>query len=217
MKTIAIIAQKGGSGKTTTAVHLGVAAAKSGLLTAIIDLDPQATARSWGGKRTAEEGPEVIGDHASRLPHLLDEARKNGAELVIVDSAPNADQAALAAARAADLILIPCRPSVFDLEAIRTTLDLAQIAKKPAFVLLNAVPVRSRIGAEAAAGLREQGAQVAPVSLSHRAAFGHSVIDGRSAQEYEPAGKAAEEVAALFSWICGQVGISSRGHVHMKA
>lgn len=217
MKTVAIISQKGGAGKTTLAVHIGVAAARLGMLTALIDLDPQGTARSWASRRQLEDGPEVIGDHASQLPSLLAAAAKNGASLVVIDTAPNADQAALAAARAADLILIPCRPAAFDLEAIKTTLDLAQIAKKPAFVVLNAVPVRSKIGDEAAAGLREQGAQVAPIFLCHRAAYGHAVIDGRSAQEFEAGSKADHEVDALFNWLCGQVDMSTSGHVYKKA
>ena len=211
MKTVAIISQKGGAGKTTLAVHIGVAAARLGMISAIIDLDPQGTARSWASRRR-EEGPEVVGDHASQLPALLAAAEKNGAALVVIDTAPNADQAALAAARAADLILIPCRPAAFDLEAIKTTLDLAQIAKKPAFVVLNAVPVRSKIGDEAAAGLKGQGAQVAPTYLSHRAAYGHAVIDGRTAQEYEAGGKADQEVDTLFQWVCGHVGLSTSRH-----
>jgi chromosome partitioning protein len=118
MRTIAVISQKGGAGKTTTAVHLAVAAQQEGYRVAVIDLDPQATARKWGDKRQDPE-PEVIGDHAERLPQLVEAARANGADLLIIDTAPNADRASLAAARAADLILIPCRPAAFDLEATR--------------------------------------------------------------------------------------------------
>jgi len=67
-------------------------------------------------------------------------ARANGADLLIVDTAPNADQASLKAAREADLILIPCRPAAFDLEAVETTIDLAHLAKKPFAVVLNCAP-----------------------------------------------------------------------------
>ena len=123
MWTVSIVSQKGGAGKTTLAVHLATAAQQAGLTVAVIDLDPQATARRWGEKRG--RAPEVVSDHAIRLPALLQAARTNGADLVFVDTAPNADQAALGAARAADLILIPCRPSAFDLEAVEATLTLA--------------------------------------------------------------------------------------------
>ena len=210
MKIIAIVSQKGGAGKTTLAVHLATAAVAAGHRAAIIDLDPQATATSWGDRRTAPE-PEVISGQAVRLPALIAAAQGNGADFLVLDTAPNADQTASLAARAADLVLIPCRPSTFDLEAIATTLLLAKAASKPAFVVLNAVPPRSSIGKEAAAELVAQGAQVAVPQLSHRAAFTHGVIDGRTAQEFEPQGKAAEEIEALYTWLCGLMDMPTRG------
>jgi chromosome partitioning protein len=211
MKIIAIISQKGGAGKTTLAVHLATAAATAGHATAIIDLDPQGTAASWGDRRSAEE-PEIISGQAVRIPALVGTAKANGADFLVLDTAPNADQTASMAARAADVVLIPCRPAAFDLEAIETTLMLAKAAGKPAYVVLNAVPPRSGIGREAAEGLTGKGARVAPAQLTHRAAFGHGVIDGRTAQEFEPHGKAAEEVAALYTWLCGLVDMPTSRH-----
>lgn len=211
MKIVAIISQKGGAGKTTLAVHLATAAASAGHTTAIIDLDPQATAASWGDRR-ATGAPEVISGQAARLPALVNAARENGADFLVLDTAPNADQVVSLAARAADLVLIPCRPAAFDLQAIETTLMLAKAAMKPAYVVLNAVPPRSAIGKEAAEGLATGGAKVAPHQLTHRVAFAHGVIDGRTAQEFEPQGKAAEEVEALYVWLCGTVGMPTHGH-----
>jgi chromosome partitioning protein len=216
MKIIAIISQKGGAGKTTLAVHLATAAASAGHTAAVIDLDPQATAASWGDRRTAE-APEVISGQAARLPALVNAARQNGADFLVLDTAPNADQVVSLAARAADLVLIPCRAATFDLEAIETTLMLARAALKPAYVVLNAVPPRSGVGKEAAEGLAARGAQVAPHQLTHRAAFAHGVIDGRSAQEFEPHGKAADEIEALYEWLCGVVDMPTRGHAYMAA
>src|SRR6202044_1718251 len=182
------------AGKTTLAVHLATAAATAGHTVAIIDLDPQATAASWGDRRTAS-APEGISGQAARLPALISTAQQNGAYFLVLDTAPNADQVVSLAARAADLVLIPCRAAAFDLEAIETTLMLAKAAMKPAYVVLNSVPPRSGIGKEAAQGLTGRGAKVAPFQLTHRAAFAHGVIDGRTAQEFEPQGKAAEEIA----------------------
>ncbi len=213
MKTIAIISQKGGSGKSTISVHLAVAAALQGLRTAVVDLDPQATARKWGDKREAAE-PEVVGDHAERLPQLIEAAKANGADLLVIDTAPNADRASLAAARAADLVLIPCRPAAFDLDAIEATSDLAAIAKKPAWVVLNSAPIRSAIVDEARRGLEAKGTKVAPQVVHGRVVFSHSVIDGRTALELEPDGKAAEEIGALFAWARGQVGLRTKLHAH---
>jgi chromosome partitioning protein len=216
MKIIAIISQKGGTGKTTLAVHLATVVVASGRTAAIIDLDPQATAASWGDRRAADM-PEVVSGQAVRLPSLVKAAEDNGADILILDTAPNADQAASLAARAADLVLIPCRPAAFDLEAIETTLLLAKTAGKPAYVVLNAVPPRSPIGKEAAAGLAGKGAQVAPHVLTHRAAFAHGVIDGRTAQEFEPGGKAAQEIDQLYKWLCSVVGMPTRRHVPKAA
>ncbi len=204
MKTIAVISQKGGAGKTTVAVHLAVAAERRRLKTALFDLDPQASASSWADKRR-QPFPAVISAQASRLPGLLEQAVAQKADLVIIDSAPNADTASLAAAKAADLILVPCRPAAFDLNAIGTTLSLAAIAGRPAFVLLNAVPPQGKLAEEARDTLSKSGIQVAAPILHHLVAFSHSVNDGRTAQEYDAKSKAAHETDMLMAWLMKQV------------
>lgn len=216
MKIVAIVSQKGGSGKTTLAIHLATAATQAGHNVAVIDLDPQATATKWGDRREVG-APEVISGHATRLPSLISAAQANGADLLVLDTAPNADQIAALAARSADLVLIPCRPARFDLEAIEATLLLVETAQKPAFVVLNSVPPQGTITEEAAAGLENVGVKVAPHTLGQRAAFTHSVIDGRAAQEFEPKGKAAREVEGIYLWLCGQVGMSTRRHKERAA
>jgi chromosome partitioning protein len=200
MKTIAIISQKGGAGKTTVAIHLAVAAEQHGLKTALFDLDPQASASSWSDKR-GTNSPAVVSAQAARLPSLLEQAAPQSADLVIIDSAPNEDSASLAAARAADLILIPCCPAAFDLNAIGTTLNLAVVASKPAFVLLNAVPPLGKVGEEARLALEEGGVMVVAQMLHQLVAYSHAVNDGRTAQELDPKSKAALEIAALFAWV----------------
>jgi chromosome partitioning protein len=127
IKTIAIISHTGGAGKTTIGIHLAVAAEKRGMNTALFDLDPQASASSWSDKRN-QTSPAVVSAQATRLLGLVEEAAAQSADLVIIENAANADAASLAAARAADLILIPCRPAAFDLNAIGTTLNLAALA-----------------------------------------------------------------------------------------
>jgi chromosome partitioning protein len=114
MKRLAILSQKGGAGKTTIAVNLAVAADRLGMAAAVIDIDPQVSAARWGDSRQSES-PPVISAHAERLSYFLETCRKNSAELVIVDTAPHAQGDALTAARQADFILIPCRPSIVDL------------------------------------------------------------------------------------------------------
>jgi chromosome partitioning protein len=200
MKTVAITSQKGGTGKTTTAVHLATAATLAGYHAVVIDLDPQGSAATWGDDRGAP-APEVISGQASRLNVLLEAAAREGFDLVVIDTGPAADAAARRSAELADLVLIPCRPSAFDLKAIRTTLDLVEATRTSAFVVLNAAPIRSRAVDEARDVVTGLAGKVAPVVICQRAAYGHSVIAGQTAQEFEPDGKAAEEIEALWQWV----------------
>ncbi len=211
MKTIAIASQKGGTGKTTTAVHLATAATLAGYDAVVIDLDPQGSAATWGDDR-GDNAPEVISGQASRLNVLLDSAVREGFDLVVIDTGPAADAAARRSAELADLVLIPCRPSAFDLRAIRTTLDLVEATRTPAFVVLNAAPIRSKSVDEAREVVEGMGAKVAPVVICQRAAYGHSIIAGQTAQEFEPEGKAAEETDALWQWIRGELKIPPKNN-----
>jgi chromosome partitioning protein len=204
MKTVAIVSRKGGAGKTTLAVHLAVAASIKGKEVAIVDLDPQASAAGWGDSRTADT-PAVVSAQAARLPKVLETAALAGADLAIIDTAPHSETAAVAAIRAADLILIPCRPAILDLRAISDTIDLVNLAKKTATVVLNAVPPRGSLADEAVEAIASYGVTVAPIKVGQRAAFVHSLTTGLTAQEYEPEGKAAEEIQQLYKWMCKQL------------
>ena len=117
MKTIALIAQKGGTGKTTLALSLAVAAEQTGKVAVIIDLDPQATACNWADRRKADT-PIVVDAQPTRLPKALEKARQGGVDLAIIDTSARSEQSALAAAKSANLIIIPCRPQIYDLETV---------------------------------------------------------------------------------------------------
>lgn len=211
MKIVSLQSQKGGAGKTTLAVGLAVAAELSGLSAVVVDLDPQSSAGAWGDLRESER-PAIAPVPPARLAHALRTAEKAGADLVFIDTAPHAGGDALAAARAADLILIPCRPALFDIKAIGATADIARIASKPAFVILNAAPPgANRLLQDARQAVAEHGLGVAPVVVAQRAAFAHALPLGLSAQEYEPAGRAAEEIAQLYKWLASEL-IPPRRH-----
>ena len=216
MRTIAVISQKGGAGKTTLALHIAVAAEQGGCSTVLVDMDPQGTAEAWSEWRK-EAPPVVIPAKAPTLAKTLEKAAALGAELAIVDTPPLAEAEARAAMRAADLILVPCRPNAFDLHSIKLTADMVSFAAKPAFVVFNAGPVAaSRMYGETAELVTEMGMQVAPIRVSERAAFRHATGSGKSAQEVEPNGKAAEEVADVWKWICQQVDVKTRQRVNMR-
>ncbi len=200
MKTLAILAQKGGSGKTTLAVHMAVCATRQNLRTALIDLDPQGSAHDWNESREDGEKLDAVKASSGQLAALLKHAKAAGADLAIVDTAPHSDSAAAIVAQLADFVLMPCRPARFDLKAIGSTAQVAKLAKTPAAVVINAAP-RGKLAEEARAALEQQGITVMEPVLQQRAAYSHAVIDGRSVHEYEPNGKATAEIDALFACV----------------
>jgi chromosome partitioning protein len=208
MKTVAVVSQKGGVGKTTAAIQLGFAAHQAGLVTVIIDLDPQGTAAKWGLRREGN-GPYVVRGQASRLTVILETARANGADLAILDTPPSAEDPALQAAKVSDFVLIPTRPGGFDIEAIQTTLEMVDYLGRPSAVLVNSVPTnRQHLAATTLDRLGKRGFAAAPVLWMERAAFADLGADDMPAQERDAESKASEEVARLFSWLCEEVGLT---------
>ena len=201
MKTIAFIAQKGGTGKTTLALSLAVAAQEAGQVAVIIDLDPQATACNWGDRRKLE-APVIVDAQPARLVRALEKAEENGVDLALIDTPARSEQSALAAAKAADLVVIPCRPQIYDLETFPNSREIVNLAgKKPSLVLLNAVPPWPGRQEEALEAAKTFEMPVCPKMLGHRAAFGDAAALGRSVLEYDSTGKAAEEVREVYKYI----------------
>ena len=204
MKTVAILSQKGGTGKTTLTLHLAVAAERGGRSAAVLDLDPQASASGWKDSRAADT-PAVTSIQASRLGKALQAAASAGTELVFIDTAPHAADASIAAAEAADLILIPCRAGILDLRAIAATARIAKLAGKPASVVLNQAPHRApRIEADARDAVKQHGLDIAPVVLHQRSVYGHALTVGQTAGEFEPDGRADAEIRQLLAWVLAQ-------------
>jgi len=211
MQTIALVCQKGGAGKTTIAIHLAVEAAAHGLRTLLLDLDPQASAARWADRRqTGGIDVDVAVDSPARLDAALLAAGREAYDLVILDTAPHADQGALRVARAADLILVPVRCSILDLDAVGTSLDLCALARKPSAVVLNAAPIRSRVVQEASETVTGLGADLTATVIRERVALRHALVDGRVAREFEPGGAAAAEITALYMETCKRVHIQTR-------
>ncbi len=209
MPTIAIISQKGGAGKTTLALHLAAAAHDAGRIALIIDTDPQATASQWAAWRQ-DAPPEVIDSPPPRLAAKVEAAKGQGAEMIVIDTPPHADSAARAAVEVADLVLIPCRPSAFDLSAIQTTAKLVQLLRKPAYVVFTAgSPNAPRMYQEAGELVETFGTPPCPIQIPDRAAYRHASGEGRTVMEYQPGGKAADDIRHIYTWVCRQVGLPS--------
>jgi chromosome partitioning protein len=202
MKTLSLIAQKGGTGKTTLGIHLAVQAQRDGLRVLLIDTDPQGSAGAWWQRRSAAE-PALVQGQGTELAGMQAEAAARGFGLVIVDTAPHASEQSRACAESSDAVLIPTRPAILDLDAIGATTALVADLSVPAEIVLNACPPPTRaheprIVAEAREALTAYGVPVCPVAVSQRAAYSHALIDGHAVVEFEAHGKAAAEIEALW-------------------
>lgn len=202
MKTLAIISQKGGVGKTTIATALAVAGEAHGKQTAIFDLDPQASATFWKDMRKAET-PAVASVASARLGHMLKAAEDGGCQLAVIDAPPFAKDIAYEAAQRADFILIPTRPAVLDVMAMTKTLELVKHYNKPAAVVLTFCPTQGgREIADTEEAVKSMGATLAPIRLHTRVSYPRAQQTGLTAQEFEPDGKAAQEIQELYEYTC---------------
>ena len=129
MKSIAFLSQKGGSGKTTLAVHTAVAAQEAREKVFLIDTDPQKSATVWGDAREAEK-PAVITISAGELDKVLKAGAEDKMSLAIIDTAPHTAPDAARIAKSVDLVVIPCRPTAFDLAAVSNAVEIVRAAKK---------------------------------------------------------------------------------------
>ena len=121
--------------------------------------------------------------------------------MLFIDTAPHSDSAVLEVSRVADLVLIPCRPAILDLEAITNTLAFIRTTGTPTLVVLNAIAPSGQDAQLAKEALSSHDVETCPVRLGRRVAFARALLSGQCAQEYEPFGKAAVEVKRLHDFI----------------
>lgn len=204
MKTIAILSQKGGAGKTTLAIHLAVAAHQTGSPVLIFDIDEQASAYKWFKRRQVAAATPVTPYVKTLQAVALEEALqvKHGAELVLIDTPPSTNPGTLTAAELADLVLIPLKPTMLDLEAIPNTIRLAHLAGKEPLVILTMVEPQGSLHEEFREKIRGLQIEVCPYSTGRRVAYHHGLIGaGQTALEYDPRGKAATEIRMLYRFL----------------
>lgn len=206
MKIIAFMGQKGGTGKTTLAVHTAVAAGQDGHKVVLVDTDPQESATFWGDNRK-DETPIVATATPNQLPDVLDAARAEGVTLVVIDSAPHSSPNASEVAKAADFIIIPTRASAFDLAAAESTVKIVKAVNKPFCFVLNALDQKVAESGEALDFLQNQyGGSVAPYRVGNRIAFARSIATGQGVTEFDASeGKARGEIKLLWQWIKEQL------------
>lgn len=202
MRTIALISQKGGAGKTTIALHLAAAFQLAGEDTIVLDLDPQRSSYSWS-KNRGSRPPEVLPAELGSLVRIVEQARKTLHGFVVCDTAPHTEATAKHVARIADFVLVPCRPNILDLQAMTSTIKLVKSMGTPAFAVLNHVPSFRKAAADEAEFTisQELGLPVAPIRLGQLVAYADCMNSGAVAQESEPGGKAAQEMEQLCAWL----------------
>lgn len=200
MKIITLTTQKGGSGKSTLATGLAVAAEQAGEKVFALELDQQGSFKRWIGRREASTpGFDSVATEAA-LNQALSALEGQGFTLIVLDTPGTDTPLVTAAIRAADLCLVPSRPTPADLEATAPTLEAIQSARRKFAFVLNQTPARSSRLSDAANGLRMLGVLAEPaiaLRTDHQDAFGQ----GLGVTEFNPSGKAAEEVRALWAWI----------------
>lgn len=205
MKIVTLLAQKGGTGKTTLSIHLAVLAAASKLKVFIADIDPQQSTTFWNDRR-ASSVPGVMPMKANTLEQNIAELAGQGVDLLVIDTAPHSHEDAIIAAQLADFILIPCRPAILDLQAIGSSVEIVKSINGKAAIVLNGCPFPGKNGeraivSEAREALAGYGLPVAPAAISNRVALSHSLIDGEAVTEFESESKAADEIRELMNWI----------------
>ena len=200
MHVIAVLNQKGGSGKTTIATHLARALQLDGDGVLLIDSDPQGSARDWAAVREDQPVTVVGIDRPTIERDLKQIARK---DFVVIDGAPQAADLAVSAIKAADFVLIPVQPSPYDIWA---TADLVELVKQrievtdgrlqAAFVVSRAIK-GTKIGAEVAETLADYDLPVLESRITQRVSYPGTAAAGTTVLDTEPAGDAAAEVRAL--------------------
>ena len=199
MRVLSFVTQKGGSGKTTLVFCCAVAAEAQRKRVLILDMDPQGTATAWYKDREAET-PALASIKSPELSDAIAKAKAAGFDLLFIDTPGRDEPGTTAAIRASDLCIIPCRPTPGDMKATPPTIATINRLKRSAAFVLMQTPPRGQRNSEAEKGLSVLG-MVCPHPIVMRHAYQDAQGKGLGVTEFEPEGKAAEEIRELWKWI----------------
>jgi chromosome partitioning protein len=200
MDVLAFASRKGGSGKSTLAAHLAVHVHRPSRPCLLIDDDPQGSLTLWNELREQDALP--IKTIKRGVAHTLKKARRDGIEWAFIDTPPNVSVSVIEAIEAATLVIIPCRPGLFDLDAVQETIGYAREAQTPYAVVFNAAPPkRHDIESPAVTAARQCLARLqVPVwggQITHRANFSLALTEGEAVKEYDAEGCSTAEISRL--------------------
>lgn len=205
MNVIAVVAQKGGVGKTTVTQCLAVEALRQGLAAAIIDADPQRSATEWGEQREAAEidAPPVVPLGSKSLKSVVASLRDRGAAFVVIDTPPHSAPAINAALDVSTGAVMVTRPNPMDVRALEATWGIVSRMAKPSAAVFTQTPPGSRARALTLAKgrLDDLGIPNCPVPLTYTLSFPYAQAEALAVQEREPTSKARAEIAEVWSWL----------------
>lgn len=207
MHIYSLISQKGGAGKSTLARQLAVLAGEAGAASVLIDRDPQGTTTKWWQRRQAlvpaPERPDLLDLGATELTAAVATLRRRkGGGAIFVDTRPAVAEPEAEAARVADLVIVPVRPSPDDLEAVGETLRILRRLDQRAAVVVNAAKNEGR-ARDARAALSRYPVPVCPAHVADRAIYLDASLEGRGVGEMRGAAArdARAELATVWAWI----------------
>jgi chromosome partitioning protein len=206
MHTIVLATQKGGSGKSTLAIGLALAAKQAGHNVRLVETDTQATLSNWQSRRGIAEPLVEAVHNANDIERRLQSLERGGVTLTIIDTAGGPSAATTAAIRHADLCLIPARPSIADIEATASTLDVVRAWRRPFAFVLNQTPIRGQRINKATSALSDEAARdlddvLAQPFIVMRNDHQDALGAGLGVGEYAPASKSADEIRGLWRWV----------------
>lgn len=204
MQIYSFISQKGGAGKSTLARQFAVLAS-DGNPTILIDRDSQQTTTKWWGRRRdlalAPERPDLLDLDGMTLPAAVD-ALRSKAGAVFIDTRPAIGEPEAEAARVADLVIVPVRPSPDDLEAVGETLKVLRRLDKRAVLIVNAAKTEAR-ARDARAALSRYPVPVCPTHIADRTIYLDASLEGRGVGEMKGAvaRDAFAELRRIWNWV----------------